>query len=63
MRIDYIKLVGYKRFRLANIHTFEASFPEAVTMIISESGKGKSSLLSQLNPTPAVRTDFDNDGY
>ena len=51
MRIDYIKLVGYKRFRLANIHTFEASFPEAVTMIISESGKGKSSLLSQLNPT------------
>ena len=63
MRIDYIKLVGYKRFRLANIHTFEASFPEAVTMIISESGKGKSSLLSQLNPTPAVRTDFEKDGY
>lgn len=63
MRIDYIKLVGYKRFRLANIHIFEASFPEAVTMIVSESGKGKSSLLSQLNPTPAVRTDFEKDGY
>ena len=63
MRIDYIKLVGFKRFRLANIKEFEAEFPEAVTMIISESGKGKSSLLHQLNPIPPVRTDFEKDGY
>ena len=63
MRINYIKLVGFKRFRLANIKEFEAEFPEAVTMIISESGKGKSSLLQQLNPTPPVRTDFEKYGY
>ena len=63
MRINYIKLVGFKRFRLANIKEFEATFPEAVTMIISESGKGKSSLLHQLNPIPPVRTDFEKDGY
>lgn len=63
MRIDYIKLVGFKRFRLANIKEFEAEFPEAVTMIISESGKGKSSLLHQLNPIPPIRTDFEKDGY
>ena len=63
MRINYIKLIGFKRFRLANIKEFEAEFPEAVTMIISESGKGKSSLLQQLNPTPPVRTDFEKNGY
>ena len=63
MRINYIKLIGFKRFRLANIKEFEATFPEAVTMIISESGKGKSSLLHQLNPIPPVRTDFEKDGY
>ena len=63
MRINYICLKGFKRFRLANIQHFEAEFPEAITVIIAESGKGKSSLLAQLNPLPAVRTDFEKDGY
>lgn len=63
MRIDYIRLKYFKRFRLANIADFEATFPEAITIIIAESGKGKSSLLAQLNPLPAVRTDFEKDGY
>lgn len=63
MRINYICLKGFKRFRLAGIQHFEAEFPEAVTVIIAESGKGKSSLLAQLNPLPAVRTDFEKDGY
>lgn len=63
MRIEYIRLKNFKRFKLANIKDFEATFPEAITVIIAESGKGKSSLLSQLNPLPAVRTDFDKDGY
>lgn len=63
MRINYICLKGFKRFKLANIQHFEAEFPEAVTVIIAESGKGKSSLLAQLNPLPAIRTDFEKDGY
>src|SRR5574344_278154 len=63
MRINYIKLSKFKRFKLANIADFEAEFPEPITMIIAESGKGKSSLLSQLNPLPATRTDFEKDGY
>lgn len=63
MRIEYIRLKYFKRFKLANIKDFEATFPEAITVIIAESGKGKSSLLTQLNPFPAVRTDFEKDGY
>lgn len=63
MRINYIKLIGFKRFKTAGIKEFEASFPEAVTVIIAASGMGKSSLLHQLNPTPPVRTDFEKDGY
>lgn len=62
MRITYANLKGFKRFHLAGIKEFEAEFPSPVTVIVGESGCGKSSLLSELSGFPAVRTAYEKDG-
>ena len=62
MKIEYLQLKGYKRFKLANIAEFELNVNNDITVITATNGYGKSSLLRELTPLPPVRTDFEKDG-
>ena len=62
MHIDYALIRGCKRFHLTRIRELEMTFPKAVTIISGQNGGGKSSLLHELCPLPAVRTTYEKDG-
>ncbi|WP_233874187.1 hypothetical protein [Paraburkholderia adhaesiva] len=55
-------LRGYKRFALNPIATFILRPVEIIQLILGTNGSGKSSLLRELSPLPAVAADFQKDG-
>ena len=62
MKLTYVNLRGFKRFQLSKIHEFEAEFHSPVTVITASNGYGKTSLLTELNPMPSVRTNYEKNG-
>jgi DNA repair exonuclease SbcCD ATPase subunit len=63
MKIHSIELVGYKRFALREIAYLKIDFDKKVHQILGTNGSGKSSLLQELSPWPALSQDFYKDGY
>lgn len=63
MRIIRIELFRYRPFLHSEIETFEMDMPDSIQNIIGTNGSGKTSLLNELNPQPAIRTDYDENGY
>lgn len=63
MRIDKIKLFKAKRLMVRGITTFEATFTSLYQIILGTNGSGKSYLLSELSPLPAMAKMFEKGGY
>lgn len=61
--ITKIELRGYKRFSLNQFEVLEIDFTASAQVILGTNGSGKSSLLEQLSPLPAVPSDFAKNGY
>lgn len=59
MRITSARFRGFKRFRVANIKDIFLQFHAPTLIIIGHNSHGKSSLLRELCPMPATRTDFE----
>lgn len=62
MKYLYIELVGFKRFSLNHIERFSMTITQAVQLILGTNGSGKSSLMEQISPLPAVHSDFSKQG-
>lgn len=60
MKILNCKLKRFKPMMHNGITEFDASFVQPLTTILACNGAGKSSLLRELTPYPATRTDYDN---
>lgn len=58
MKINYIELVGFKRFMLNEIERFSMKIVNPLLVILGTNGSGKSSLLEQLTPYPPLQSDF-----
>lgn len=64
MFIRKIELYKYKRFFLSQVDHFVLEPKSNIMIIAWGNGKGKSSLLSCLNPLPAdIKNDYKEDGY
>jgi len=63
MRITYIALFRFRPFLVNEVELLEMDITGDVQNIIGSNGSGKSSLLRELNPYPATRTDFGENGY
>lgn len=62
MYIESIELIGCKRFILKNIKRLHVTYSEILQIILGTNGSGKSSLLAELSPLPAVSADFTKNG-
>lgn len=62
MRINFIELVGYKRLMLNNIKHFRMTPESRIQLILGTNGSGKSSLIAELSPLPAVSSNYTKDG-
>lgn len=65
MEILEIELEGYKRFPFLKEQSLKLCFPDErkLTLITGINGSGKSSLLSELTPYPANKSDLSKNGY
>lgn len=63
MRIIEIELFRYKPFLVNEVETLYMEMPCDIQNIIGTNGCGKTSLLRELNPRPATRTDYGEDGF
>lgn len=63
MRINKVELYRYKPFLYSEIELFDMDMPNLIQNIIGTNGSGKTSLLQEINPQPATRTDFGESGY
>lgn len=62
MKIEKLRLEGYKRLLLRNIKSFEISPNSIYQIIIGTNGSGKSSVMRELSPLPANGKDFVRGG-
>lgn len=63
MKITQLTLHRYKRFHALKNETFTYSPQDRHTVVVGNSGKGKSSLMYELSPLPANMRDFEEGGY
>lgn len=63
MKIKQLELKGYKRLSLNNIDYFKLTPENKIQLILGQNGSGKSSLLKELSPLPALPVEFSKDGY
>lgn len=63
MRINWIELKGFKRIALNHIDFIRITPSERIQLILGTNGCGKSSLIGELSPLPAVPTNYEKDGY
>jgi PHIKZ165 len=64
MLVKRLELYRYKRFFLSQVDRFILEPKSNIMIMAWGNGKGKSSLLSQLNPLPAeIKRDFKEGGY
>lgn len=62
MKINRLKLVGYKRLLLNNINVIEYTPESIYQLILGTNGSGKSSLLAELSPLPGQPGDYIKGG-
>jgi hypothetical protein len=63
MRTQRIELFRYKPFLFNEVELLEIDMPSSIQNVIGTNGSGKTSLLQEINPRPATRTDFGENGY
>lgn len=63
MKIISLELYKYKRLSLNNTTYFKITLVELLQLIVGTNGSGKSSLLRELSPLPAMSNDYAKDGY
>lgn len=63
MFITQLTLVGYRGFRLRQIHTFIYRPQQKTQVILGTNGSGKSQTLKELSPLPAQSSDYIKGGY
>lgn len=63
MYIKNIKLDKFIPFGLAQIRKLEATFHSQIQIFIGTNGSGKTSLLNELHPLPAIRSSYKKQGY
>lgn len=63
MRIIRLSLYKYKRFPLLGANLVTIDFEKKLNLILGTNGSGKSSLMKELSPLPALREDFYADGF
>lgn len=62
MRINYIELVGFLRLSLNNINSIRITPAQRVQLILGTNASGKSSLMGELSPLPAVSANYSKNG-
>ena len=63
MRIISLELKGYRRFPLARHKTLHYHPKKRLQLLVGTNGSGKSSLLKELSPLPAISAEYDPGGY
>lgn len=63
MFITKLELCGYRRFKLNQIKRFKITPHENIQLILGTNGSGKSSLMEELTPLPAIAGNYAKDGY
>lgn len=63
MKILSLELGHYKRFKLGQIKRFKITFNQIIQLILGTNGSGKSSLMEELSPLPAIANNYTKDGY
>lgn len=63
MKIISLELCGYRRLRLNQVKRFKITLKEAIQLILGTNGSGKSSLMEELSPLPAISNNYTKDGY
>ncbi len=63
MRIISLELKGYRRFPLARHKTLRYRPKKRLQLLVGTNGSGKSSLLKELSPLPALSAEYDAGGY
>lgn len=62
MNYKYLELNGYRPFALNKFDKFAITFTKALQILLGTNGSGKSSLLYELSPLPALPTSFNKGG-
>lgn len=63
MKIKQIELKGYKRLLLNNIDYIKLTPENKIQLILGQNGSGKTSLMKELSPLPALPAEFNKEGY
>lgn len=63
MKILSLELQGYKRLKLNAINYIKLTPENKIVLILGSNGSGKSSLMKELTPLPAISTEYEKDGY
>ena len=63
LKILTLTLKGYKRLALSNIDYIKITPVEKIQLILGTNGSGKSSLLKEWSPLPAIAAEFQTPGY
>ena len=63
MRILSLELYGYRRMRLNQVKRFKITLNQMIQLILGTNGSGKSSLMEELGPLPAISNNYTKDGY
>ncbi len=63
MKILSLELYGYRRMRLNQVKRFKITLNQVIQLILGTNGSGKSSLMEELGPLPAVSNNYTKDGY
>lgn len=62
MRINWIELVEFKRMSLNNIRRFKLTPSQRIQLVLGTNGSGKSSLMGELSPMPAIAANYGKEG-
>lgn len=62
MKINSIELSDYRRMSLGNIRYFKLTPTERIQLVLGTNGSGKSSLMGELSPLPAIPANYGKEG-
>lgn len=63
MKALNLELRGYKYLRFNHIKQIKINFENLIQIILGKNGSGKSKLLKEISPLPAIPKDFESKGY
>lgn len=63
MKIIYLELSGYIRLGVAEIKKFVYRPNQRIQLILGTNGSGKSSIIEELSPLPALHSNYEKTGY